>query len=390
MSLATMEHKNLFKIFSASKIGTQKHKNINEDGIRYKVFGNCSVIVLCDGHGFSNEYHRGNSNQVVDLVLDSLIDNSSREATRDFEKKLVNLGNRPTKNELKSVLSSTFRILNDMITEIQNLEFERVRQRHSSGIDDLYNDEWTHCGSLGTAMTCILVFRNNDIYVAYRGDSPVFVGYNDGAVKKITMDHNVYNKNETDELKREIREPRLIERLGFLAQHCLEPDLKGGVTVTRFFGNTIPKRIRGFKLFGDIVEEDPENYRQIEEYTTMTELVTVNNQNMNISFMILCSNGISNWHNFLKKFYECIKNTDTTGTRKEAIVESLERQIENFVNQYIRNSNTGDDSTIAFMLFTNQHGSFNEAYDNFLRTEFSITPDTEITNHVSNLNWRDI
>ena len=77
MSLTTTESKSLFKIFCASKIGTQEHKNINEDGIRYKVFGNCSVIVLCDGHRFSNEYHRGNSNQVVDLVLDSLIDSSS-------------------------------------------------------------------------------------------------------------------------------------------------------------------------------------------------------------------------------------------------------------------------------------------------------------------------
>ncbi|CAG8796737.1 20331_t:CDS:1, partial [Gigaspora rosea] len=83
-------------------------------------------------------------------------------------------------------------------------------------------------------------------------------------------------------------------------------------------------------------------------------------------------------------------NTNTTGTRKDAIVESLEIQIENFVTQYICNSNTGDDSTIAFMLFTNQHGSFKEAYDNFLRTEFSITPDTEITNHMSNLDWRVI
>ncbi|CAG8585732.1 19061_t:CDS:2 [Gigaspora rosea] len=294
-------------LFGKSKIGTQKYKNINEDGIIYKLFGNCSVIVLCDGHGFSSEYHRGNSNQVVDLVLDSLIDISAQEATRDFEKKLVSLENRPTKNELKSVLSSTFRILNDMDTL-------RV---------------------LGTAMTCILVFRNNDIYVAYRGDSLVFVGFGDAVVKKITQDYNVFNKNETNELKREIREPRLIERLGFLAQHCLEPDLKGSITATHFFGNTIPKRIRGFKLFGDIVEEDPENYRQIEEYTMMTELVTINNQNMNISFMILCSNG--------------------------------------------------DYSTIAFMLFTNQHGSFDEVYYSFRRTEFSITPDTEITNHVSNL-----
>ncbi|RIB07853.1 hypothetical protein C2G38_2045645 [Gigaspora rosea] len=176
-------------------------------------------------------------------------------------------------------------------------------------------------------MTCILVFRNNDIYVAYRGDSLVFVGFGDAVVKKITQDYNVFNKNETNELKREIREPRLIERLGFLAQHCLEPDLKGSITATHFFGNTIPKRIRGFKLFGDIVEEDPENYRQIEEYTMMTELVTINNQNMNISFMILCSNGISNWHNFLKKFYECIKNIDTTGTRKVTIAELLKRQI---------------------------------------------------------------
>jgi serine/threonine protein phosphatase PrpC len=122
---------------------------------------------------------------------------------------------------------------------------------------------------------------------------------------------------------------------------------------------------------GEFVEENNDSYKEIEEHTTLTSMVSIENQDQSISFMLLCSDGVSEVDNFLESFYEHVKNINASNI--EEFKELLKIRIDKFVNNCVYKGQSGDDATIAFILFRNQNVDLRGSYKNFQETLFSKT-----------------
>ncbi|CAG8543813.1 19390_t:CDS:2, partial [Racocetra persica] len=256
-----------YHVVASSCKGTQGHKDIREDAYLYKMLQNCLIAIVCDGHGCIEKH---NKNEIVELVLSSLISSDSNNETF-LEKELQKLGGEPDKDKIKDIFNCVFESLDkDIIKKQEGCEFEDC---------------------VGTTATIALIF-NKTTFVVHRGDSPAYAGYKDGKIKRITINHNLEN------YLKEVEDPHFYKDKRYWLDRMVEGG--GGVKVTTFFGNT--HNFTSKKFPRDSNQEIELNRR----YSTQSGLIEISNKD--IEFIFVTSDGFGNVEMFLrdsvKKFRE--------------------------------------------------------------------------------------